>query len=117
MVPFNHGLTHFISCFHGIFQPWSFQPLSYTFHIMLPWYLSTMVLFISYHVATFHFREHTPANLILTAGFPVQAKSPVTTITLMNLDLNYQSRLNSNPNSDYPFGLNPFYTYSSGGLY
>ena len=27
--------------------------------------------------AHFHFREHTPANLILTAGLPVQAKSPV----------------------------------------
>ena len=31
----------------------------------------------SYSCATFHFREHTPANLILTAGLPVQAKSPV----------------------------------------
>ncbi|KHG15961.1 Neurofilament heavy polypeptide [Gossypium arboreum] len=52
MVSFNHGLTHFISgchgC-HGIFQPWSY---------------------------TFHIREHTPANLILAAGLPVQAKSP-----------------------------------------
>ena len=27
--------------------------------------------------AHFHFREHTPANLILTVGLPVQAKSPV----------------------------------------
>ncbi|KAG8499836.1 hypothetical protein CXB51_006271 [Gossypium anomalum] len=79
MVSFNHGLTHFISgcngC-HGIFQPWSY---------------------------TFHIREHTPANLILTVGLPVQAKSP--------------SRLNSDPNSDYPSWLNPFSTYSSGGLY
>ncbi|KHG00041.1 putative ORF60 [Gossypium arboreum] len=49
--------------------------------------------------AYFHFREHTPANLILTAGLPVQAKSPAMTITLISLDLNYQSRLNSDPNS------------------
>ncbi|KHG00093.1 Basic leucine zipper transcriptional factor ATF-like 2 [Gossypium arboreum] len=90
MVSFNHGLTHFISCCHGIFQPWSY---------------------------TFHFKKHTPANLIIAAGLPVQAKSPATTITLMSLDLNYQSRLNSNPNSDYPSRLNPFSTYSSGGLY
>ena len=37
------------------------------------------------------------------------------TNTLMSLD--YQSRLNSDPNSDYPSGLNPFSTYSSEGLY
>ncbi|KAL1158849.1 hypothetical protein V6Z11_A08G251200 [Gossypium hirsutum] len=60
MVSFNHGLIHFISRCHGIFQPKSrchgiFQPWSYTFHI----------------------REHIPANLILTVGLPVQAKSPV----------------------------------------
>ncbi|KHG25469.1 hypothetical protein F383_32415 [Gossypium arboreum] len=33
------------------------------------------------------------------------------------LQRDYQSRLNSDPGSDYPSGLNPFYTYSSGGLY
>ncbi|KHG18927.1 Ribonuclease 3 [Gossypium arboreum] len=98
MVSFNHGLTHLISGCHGIFQPWS-----YTSHIRLPWYLSTMVLHISYQVAmvsfnhglthlisgchgchgifqlwsyTLDFREHTPVNLILTVGLPVQAKSP-----------------------------------------
>ena len=27
----------------------------------------------------------------------------------MSLDLNYHSRLNSDPNSDYPSGLNPFF--------
>ncbi|KAG8472875.1 hypothetical protein CXB51_034838 [Gossypium anomalum] len=61
--------------------------------------------------------EHTPANLNLAAGLPVQAKSPATTITLMSFDLNYQFRLNSDPNSDYPSRLNPFSTYSSGRLY
>ncbi|KHG26163.1 hypothetical protein F383_32691 [Gossypium arboreum] len=65
----------------------------------------------------FHFREHTPTNLILTVGLLVQAKSPVTTITLMSLDLNYQSKINSDPDSDYPSGLNLFYTYFSEGLY
>ncbi|KAK8348430.1 hypothetical protein V6Z12_A06G080400 [Gossypium hirsutum] len=65
MVSFNHGLIHFMSHYHGIFQPWS-----YTFHISChgifqPW---------SY---TFYIREHTPANLILTVGLPVQVKSPV----------------------------------------
>ncbi|KAK5773301.1 hypothetical protein PVK06_049607 [Gossypium arboreum] len=94
MVSFNHGLTHYVSGCHGIFQPWS-----YTFRIRLPWYLSTMVLHITYQVAMVSFnhslthflsgchgifqpwylsyQECAPANLILTAGLPVQAKSLV----------------------------------------
>ncbi|KHF98117.1 hypothetical protein F383_37361 [Gossypium arboreum] len=32
------------------------------------------------------------------SGLPVQAKSPTTKITLLSSDLNYQSKLNSNPN-------------------
>ena len=52
IVSFNYGLTHFLSCCHGIFQPWS-----YSFHVTLPWYLSTMVLFISRHVAMVSFNH------------------------------------------------------------
>jgi len=52
IVSFNYGLTHFLSCCHGIFQPWS-----YSFHVTLPWYLSTMVLHISYQVAMVSFNH------------------------------------------------------------
>ncbi|KAK8359644.1 hypothetical protein V6Z12_A04G109000 [Gossypium hirsutum] len=47
-----------------------------------------------------------PRTSFLTAGSPVQAKSP--TYTQMRSDLNYQSRLTSEHNLDYPSGLNPF---------
>ncbi|KAK5776163.1 hypothetical protein PVK06_044122 [Gossypium arboreum] len=46
---------------HGIFQPWS-----YTFHIRLPWYLSTMVLHISYQRA--HSCEPHPYSGITSPG-------------------------------------------------
>ena len=78
MVSFNHGLTHLISGCHGIFQPWSYtQVAMVSFNHGLTHFISGCHGIFQPWSYTFHIREHTPANLILTVGLPVQAKSPV----------------------------------------